>query len=120
MSVRSRGCPRVEHGLQLALHLLAGSVTRDAGHQELVVGGIDVSDRGNHGGVDCFGLHGATGPRPADAATGSGAGVGSDRLASLRWTAGEHAADLVGERLQQSLVLCRPPAFVPSTATASG
>lgn len=73
--------------MHVVLYALAGLGTRYAGHQQLVVRGVNVPDRGNDGGSHRLGVQRAASSRRADSPASSRAGVASDRLTALPWAA---------------------------------
>lgn len=92
----------------------------DARHQQLVVCGVLVADRGDHGQLDGRGIEGATGGAASDASAAARGGVAGDHLGARSGAAGEEADDLNGEALPQIRVLGAAPQGVALAAPRSG
>ena len=72
---------------------VAGDVARDAGHQQGVVVGVLVADRGHHGQGDRLFIKSAASRRTADPAAAPQSGMAGDRLGTFGRAAGKQPRD---------------------------
>jgi hypothetical protein len=112
--------PIVQDGPYLLLYPLSGFLSRDSGHQELVVGRVLVADRGDNGQRDRLGIQGPTGGAPPDPATAAGAGMLGDGLGPLGRAAWEQPAHLSGERRLECDVVLGPAFTAPEPLALTG
>jgi hypothetical protein len=75
---RVPGTPFTDDAVDVVTDEFAGFVSRNAAHEEVVVAGVLVSDRGDHGQPYGLGVQGATRAGAADPSTAAGAGVLGD------------------------------------------
>src|SRR5207249_4585765 len=90
-----------------------------AGHQELVVAGVPVPDRGGYGQRDRDWIEGAACRAAADAAAAAGTGVCGDGLGPLARAAREELPDRRRELGLELHVLVRPPLLRPESGPAA-
>src|SRR6266540_914221 len=89
--------PGRKYAVDRSADLVAGLLTGHACHQQLVVVGVLVPDRGDDGGGDGVLLEGAASGASSDPAAAAGAGVLGDRLGAFARAGREEPADLGGE-----------------------
>ena len=75
---RVPGLPSIDDAVDVVTDEFAGFLSRKATHEEIVVAGVLVTDRGDHGQPHRLGLQGATRAGTADPSTAAGAGVLGD------------------------------------------
>ena len=86
--------PFIQNTAHLDGDPLARLTSVDAGHEEVVVVGVSVADRGRNRELNRFRLERSAGRGPADAAASPRAGVAGDRLRPFDRAGGEAPHDL--------------------------
>src|SRR5438309_4976980 len=91
------GPPQVEDFPHFGPHPLPRLGAWDSRHQQLVVRGVDVADRGGNGQGDGFGVQGSAGRGSSDPSATPCTGVGGNCLRPLGWAARKLPADRLGK-----------------------
>src|ERR1019366_6294457 len=89
--------PAFERAINVTAYTFSGLTAIGAGHQQPVVAGVLVADRGDHRQLDSLGLQVASGGGASDSPAAARGGAACDRLRTFGGTAGERRLDLSSE-----------------------